>query len=108
MSWAQSLDHNSIDPRGMCQCLIFFHGSSDPPLFTGVGELTLRVAFAKSTVKWAISYASDLHIAEDDLANKWALASVFGQLVEDRDDTFLKHINTAQISALYSSCWGAW
>jgi hypothetical protein len=39
---------------------------------------------------------SDLHIAEDHLANMWALASVLGQLAEDRDDGYLRLINTDQ------------
>jgi hypothetical protein len=94
----------------MRQCLVFFHGSSDPPFFTGVGQSTPCVVFAKSTIERAIFYDPDLHFAEDsdDLANKWALAFVLGQLVEDRDDAYLKHINTALIYASYSSCWGAW
>jgi hypothetical protein len=64
--------------------------------FTGVGQSTPRVAFAKSAVEGAIFYASDLHIAEDDVTNKWALASVLGQVAEDRDDGYLRHINTDQ------------
>ena len=40
--------------------------------------------------------ASDLHIAEDDVDNKWAFAKVIGQLAEDRDDGSLRHINTDQ------------
>ena len=87
----------SFDPRGMCrQSLISFHGSSDPPFSTGVGQSTPRVTFVKSTAEREILYASDLHIAEDDVANKWALASVLGRLAEDHDDGYLRHINTDQ------------
>ena len=87
-----------FDPRGMChQCLIKkFHGYSDPHLFTGVGQSIPRVAFFKSAAEQAILFASDLHIAEDDVAKTWALASVFGQLAEDHDDGYLRHINTDQ------------
>ena len=74
----------------------FLHGSSDLPLFTGVGQSTPRVAFVNSAVERAILYASDLHVAEDNVANKWALGVVLGQLAEDRDDGYLRHINTDQ------------
>ena len=82
----------------MSPCLIFlvFHGYSDPPLFTGVGQSTPRVTFFTSTAEKAVLFASDLHIAEDDVAKKWALASIFGKLAEDHDDGYLRHINTDQ------------
>ena len=35
-------------------------------------------------------------MAEDNVANKWALAVVLGRLAEDHDDGYLKHINTDQ------------
>ena len=72
------------------------HGSSNPPLFTGVGQSTPRATFFKSAAERAILYASDFHIAEDDVENTWALAKVFGQLAEDHDDGYLRHINTDQ------------
>jgi hypothetical protein len=75
---------------------IFSQGSSDPPLFTGVGQSTPRVAFVKSAAEREILYASNLHIAEDDVVNTWALASVFGKLAEDNVDSYLRHINTDQ------------
>ena len=78
------------------QIQYFLHGSSDPPLSTGVGQSIPRVAFVKSAAERVILYASDLHIAEDSVANTWALASVLGQLAEDRDDGYLRHINTDQ------------
>ena len=87
----------SFDPRGMCtQVQYFLHGSSNPLLFTGVGRSTPRVALVKSAVERAILYSSDLHIAEDDFVNRWALAKVIGKLAEDRDDGYLRHINTDQ------------
>ena len=43
-----------------------------------------------------VLFASELHTAEDDAAKTWALASVFGKLAEDRDDGYLRHINTDQ------------
>ena len=64
-----------------------------PPVFIGVGQSTPRIAFVKSAAERAILYATELHIAEDDVVNTWALASVFGQLAEDRDDGYLRHIN---------------
>ena len=76
------------------QVQYLLHGSSDPTLFTGVGQSTPRVAFVKSAAEREILYASDLHIAEDDVANKWALAMVLGQLAVDRDEGYLRHINT--------------
>ena len=86
-----------IDPHGMChQCLISFHGSSDPPLFTGVGQSTPRVTLFRTAAERALWYASDLHIAEDDVANTRALASVLGQLAEDRDNDYLRYINIDQ------------
>ena len=33
-------------------------------------------------------------IAEDDIASKWAYAVLLGKLAEDRNDGYLKHINT--------------
>ena len=87
----------SFDPRGMCHLSSIFSSLiPDPLLFTGVGQSTPRAAFVKSVAERAILYTSDLHIAEDDVANKWALASVLGQLAEDRDDGYLRHINTDQ------------
>ena len=77
-------------------CLISFHGSSDPPLLTGVGQSTPRVALFRTAAERALWYASDLHIAEDDVANSWALALILGQLAEDRGDSYLRHINTDQ------------
>ena len=74
----------------------FLHAPSDPPLSTGVGQSIPRAAFVKSAAERALLYASDLHIAEDDVANKWALASVLGKLAEDSDDGYLRHINTDQ------------
>ena len=75
----------------------FLHGTSDSPLFTGVGQSTPRVAFFKSAAERAIWNASGLHIAEDNVANMWARALVIGKLAEDRDDNgYLKHINTDQ------------
>jgi hypothetical protein len=70
--------------------------SQTPPLFTGVGKSTPRVSFYKSAAERAILYASDLHIAEDDVANRWAHAVLFGKLAKDRDDGYLKHLNTDQ------------
>ena len=35
-------------------------------------------------------------MAEDNVANKWALAVVLGRLAEDRDVGYLKHINIDQ------------
>ena len=78
------------------QVAIFLHGSSNLTLFTGVGQSTPRVTFFKSAAERAILHASDLHTAEDDVANKWALAMVLGQLAEDLDDGYLRHINTDQ------------
>ena len=63
-------------------------------LFTGVGQSTPRVAFVKSAAERAIFDASDIHTAEDDVANKWALAMVLGKVAEDHDDGYLRHINT--------------
>jgi hypothetical protein len=76
----------------------FFHGSSNPFLFPGVGQSTPRLAFFKSSAERAIWNASGLHIAEDDVANKWVPAVVLGKLAEDRDDYdgYLRHINTDQ------------
>jgi len=95
------LDRNSISLvsiRVVCVARVqyFLHGSSDPPVFIGVGQSTPRIAFVKSAAERAILYATDLHIAEDDVVNTWALASVFGQLAEDRDrdDGYLRHMNT--------------
>jgi hypothetical protein len=70
--------------------------SQTPPLFTGVGQSTPRVAFYKSAAERAILYASDLHIAEDDIANRWAHSVLSAKLAEDRDDGYLKHLNTDQ------------
>ena len=67
-----------------------------PTSFTGVGKSTPRAAFGKGAAEQAILYASDLHTAEDDVANKWALSSVLGRLAEDSDDGYLRHINTDQ------------
>jgi hypothetical protein len=78
------------------QVQYFLHGSSDPPLFTGVGQSTPRVAFVKSAAERVILSANHLHIAEDDVTNTWAFVSVFGQLAEDRNDGYLRHINTDQ------------
>ena len=87
-----------FDPRGMChQCLIFlFRGYSDSPLFTGIGQSTPRVALFRTAAERALWYTSDLHIAEDDVANIWAHSSVLGKLAEDHDDGYLRHINTDQ------------
>ena len=66
-------------------------------LFTGIGQSTPRVAFFKSAAERAIWNASGLHIAEDDVANKWVSAVVLGKLAADRDgDGYLRHINTDQ------------
>ena len=78
------------------QVRYFLHASSDPPLLTGVVQSTPRVAFVKSVAERTILYTSDLHIAEDDVANKWALATILGQLAEDSNDGYLRHINTDQ------------
>ena len=72
----------------------FLH--SDLPLLTGVGQSTPRLAFFKTDAERAIWNASKLHIAEGDVANKWASAVVLGQLAKDRDDGYLRHINTDQ------------
>jgi hypothetical protein len=77
------------------QVQYFRQGSSDPPLFTGVGQSTPRVAFIKSVASQSERPCTLLtFIAEDDVANKWALAKVLGKLAEDRDDGYLRHINT--------------
>jgi hypothetical protein len=76
------------------QVQYFLHGYSDPPFSTGVGQSTPRVAWVKSAAERAMWYASDLHTAEDDVANKWAFSMVLGQLAEDHDDGYLRHINT--------------
>ena len=78
------------------QVRYFLHVSSGLLPFIGVGQSTPRAAFVKSAAERTILYASDLHIAEDDVANKWALSSVLGQLAEDSDDGYLRHINTDQ------------
>jgi pimeloyl-ACP methyl ester carboxylesterase len=85
-----------FDPRGTCHpCSIIFSWIlSDPPLFTGIGRSTPRAAFVKSAAEREILYASQLHVAEDDVASTWALATVLGKLAEDRDDGYLRHINT--------------
>jgi hypothetical protein len=93
------LDRNSISLvsiRVVCVTRMqnFLHGSSDPPVFIGTGQSTPRIAFVKSAAERAIFDATNLHIAEDDVANTWAFASVFGKLAEDRDDGYLRHINT--------------
>ena len=83
-----------FDPRGMCH-----HFSScifRPTSFQGIGQSTPRATFFKSAAERAILYASDVHIAEDDVANQWARASILGRLAEDRDDGYLRHINTDQ------------
>ena len=88
-----------FDPRGMCLPKLHYfllHGTSNLPRCTGVGQSTPRVAFFKSAAEQAISYASDLHIAEDDVSNKWAHSVVLGQSAKDRDDGYLRHINTDQ------------
>ena len=72
----------------------FLRGSSDPPVFIGIGQSKPRVSFVKSAAERAILYATDLHFAEHDVANKWAFSSVFIKLAEDRDDGYLRHINT--------------
>ena len=89
----------SFDPRGMCapKFDIFFMNPQIHPLFTGIGQSTPRVAFFKSAAERAIWNASGLHIAEDDVANKWVSAVVLGKLAADRDnDGYLRHINTDQ------------
>ena len=63
-------------------------------LFTGVGQSTPRVAFFNSAAERAILYASDIHVAEDDVAKRLAHAVLLGKLAEDHDDGYLKHINT--------------
>ena len=95
------MDRSSIylvSIRVVCvtQVQYFPHRSSDPPLLTGVGQSIPRVNFLKSAAERAILISSGLHIAEDDVANNWALAMVLGQLAEDRDDGYLSHINTDQ------------
>ena len=76
------------------QC--FLHEYSDLPLFKGVGQSTPRASFVKSAAEREILYASDLHIAEDDVSNRWAYAVVLGKLAVDRDDGYLRHINSDQ------------
>jgi hypothetical protein len=57
----------------------------------------LAQPFLKSSAERAIWNASGLHIAEDDVANKWVPAVLLGKLAEDRDDDgYLKDINTDQ------------
>ena len=85
-----------FDPRGMCSPKFNTFFMDPQTHFTGVGQSTPRVAFVKSAAERANLHSSDLHIAEDDVANKWALAMVLGQLAEDRNDGYLKHINTDQ------------
>ena len=87
-----------FDPRGMCHPKLqyFYMDPQSHPLFTGIGQSTPHVAFFKSAAERAISHASERHIAEDDVANKWALSVVLGRLAEDRDDSYLRHINTDQ------------
>ena len=77
-------------------CFFFFCEYSGLPLFTGVGQSTPRVAFFRTAAEKAVVYASETHTAEDDVAKTWALASVLGQLAKDRDDGYLRHINTDQ------------
>jgi hypothetical protein len=75
----------------------FLHGSLDRSLFTGIGQSTPRVAFFKSSAERAVWNASVLHIAEDNVANKWVSAVLLGKLAEDlNDDGYLRHINTDQ------------
>ena len=74
----------------------FLYESSDLPLFTGIGQSTPRVAFFKSSSERAIWNASGLHIAEDNVADKWVSAKVLGKLAKDRNDDYLRHINTDQ------------
>jgi pimeloyl-ACP methyl ester carboxylesterase len=62
----------------------------------GVGQSTPRVAPFRTAAEQALWYAPELHIAEDNVANIWARALVHGQLVQDRDDGYLRHINTDQ------------
>ena len=87
-----------FDPRGMCHPSSIFSSCilRHPPLFTGIGQSTPRAAFLKSAAERVILYASNLHIAEDDVASTWAISSVFGRLAEDSDDGYLRHINTDQ------------
>ena len=78
------------------QVRYFLHASSDPPLLTGVGQSTPRAAFVKSVAERAIVFGPGFHSAEDDVVNKWTFASLLGQLAEDSDDGYLRHINTDQ------------
>jgi len=86
----------SIRVVRVAQVQYFHHRFSDPPPFTGVGQSTPRATFVKSAAEREIFYASDLHIAEDDVSKKWALGVVLGQLAQDRSDGYLGHINTDQ------------
>jgi hypothetical protein len=86
----------SFDPRGMYHPCPIFSSFLRPSLFTGVGQSTPRVAPFRSAAERALWYASDLHNTEDDVTNTWARALVFGQMATDRDDGYLKHINTDQ------------
>ena len=91
-------DMVGFDPRGMChrRLILFSWILRHPSLFTGIGQSTPRITFVKSATERAILYASDLHIAEDDVANRWAYAVLLGQLAGDHDDGYLRHINTDQ------------
>ena len=87
-----------FDPRGTCHTSynIFFMDPQTYLFFTGVGRSTPRVTLVKSAAERAILQASQFYIAEDDVAKTWAFALVLGQLAQDRDDGYLKHINTDQ------------
>ena len=77
--------------------IFFLLGSSDLSLFIlGIGQSTPRVTLFKSAAERAMLDAYNLHIAEDDVPHNWALASVLGQLADDHDDGYLRHINTDQ------------
>ena len=82
----------SFDPRGMCSPVS--NTFSDPPFPTGIGQSTPRVTSFKTAAEQALWYTPELHMAEDDVANIWARALVHGQLAEDRDNGYLRHINT--------------
>ena len=78
------------------QVTIFLRGSSDPPTFHRYCTINTSRSLFKSAAERPISYVSERHIAEDDVANKRAHSVVLGRLAEDRDDGYLRHINTDQ------------
>jgi len=62
----------------------------------GIGQSTPRVTVFRTAAERALWYASGLHDHENDVANIWARALVYGQLAKDLDSGYLRHINTDQ------------